>query len=111
VSTALHPGAAELASDCMGNRCAAAAAIVRAGLTEHAAAVAADLGAKARHKDTREVWEAQVAAWAAGDLDAVVASNAAWGRHGCASCALVALRAGSAARGWCTACVERAVAD
>ncbi|MDB4927761.1 MAG: hypothetical protein JWM10_245 [Myxococcaceae bacterium] len=107
MSAALHPGAAELASDCEGNNCAAAAAIVRAGLTDHAAAVTADLSAKARHRDTREVWQAQVAAWAAGHLDLIAASNAAWRRAGCSGCALAALRAGEEAA-VCAGCAERA---
>lgn len=110
MSAALHPGAAELASDCAGNNCESAAALVRLGLTEHAAAVTADLSAKARHKDTRYVWEAQVTAWAEGRLDALHASNVAWGRHGCAGCALAALRTGDAGA-WCVPCAERGVAD
>lgn len=110
MSAALHPGAAELASDCEGNNCAAAAVLVRLGLTDHAAVVSAELSAKARHRDTRAVWVAQVAAWAAGHLELVAASNAAWRRAGCSGCALAALRAGDeAAR--CAGCVERARDD
>ncbi len=107
MSAARHPGVAELASDCDGNGCASAAALVRAGLTSHAAAVSADLTARARHRDTREVWAAQVTAWAEGRLDALAASNAAWRRHGCTGCALAALQTGGPAAG-CAGCAAAA---
>lgn len=103
--SSLHPAVAELAKDCIDNRCHAAAAILRAGLTEHAAAVIADFSRAARHTDTRHAWEAQVAAWAAGRVDALAASQVAWGRHGCAACAVVALRAADAAAR-CAFCAE-----
>ena len=107
MSADLHPAVAELADDLTDERLTVAAAVVTAGLTALSGAVVAELtddfGPMRRDADLGRLLSAHVALWAAGDLDTLAASNAAWRRNGCRDCARRALQTGEA-ESFCNLC-------